>query len=446
MTANPFDRLAESAVFKDESVLEENYRPTEIVGRDDEITELTENLREVFNGSTPKNLFINGPNGTGKTVLADYILDRLKSHPESAVDLHTKHIQCIHTQDGYHLAIKAVNQFRENPENCLHPGLDADIVYDHLWDELDSIGDESSDTPTTIIFVLDELGTVDDISNFVYSISRARKAGFVENVNVGFIATSDDATAFDANALESRTASSLKLRSMSLSPYDANQLRTVLYQRVGTAFRNTTVVNDATGRSLRDEADFKEDNSYSIESDVLDEGVIPVAASLGARNHGGDARKALDLLLESGHIAEMDGNGVVTEDHVYRAEEKLERDELAGLLKELDGTKQVVSYALATLLAEEQTPRTRLVYERYESLVTQQGYDAVSERRVRDVLNELSTHGLTTKQNITSDRGQYDVHGLDGYSVNRTLSALSSVIDFYGVHTSVADFESVQND
>ncbi len=443
MQENPFNRLAESVVFRDNHVLDEEYCPEAIVGRDEEIAAVTNKLREVFDGETPKNLFITGPNGTGKSVLAKYILEQLRAHPHKSVNLKTKHINCVHTPDGYHLALKAVNQFREDPKDHLHAGIDKDVAYDHLWKELDNVADESSEDPTTVMFVLDELGTVDDISNFIYSISRARKAGFIENVNVGFVATSDDATVFDTDALESRTASSLRLRSMNLSPYDANQLRTVLYQRAGSAFRRTTVVNSDTGNEVTAEAEFDQTDSYKLDSETLADGVIPLAASLAARDYGGDARKALDLLWEAGQIAENEDSGTVTEDHVHRAEEKLERDELADLLNGLDGTKQAVAYALTTLLAEEKTARTRLVYERYQTLVQGEGYEPVSERRVREVLNELSTHGLTTKTNVTSNRGQYNVHGLDGYSVEKTLSAISSVLDFYGVHSSVTDFESV---
>ena len=105
-------------------------------------------------------------------------------------------------------------------------------------------------------------------------------------------------------------------------PYDAEQISDILKQRAKMAY------NDG----------------------VLGEMVIPLCAAFAAQEHG-DARRALDLLRVSGEIAERENQPQVLEEHVRRAQEKIEVDRVVEVVRTLPTQSKLVLYSII-LLAE----------------------------------------------------------------------------------------------
>lgn len=94
---------------------------------------------------------------------------------------------------------------------------------------------------------------------------------------MSLIGISSDLTFTDL--LDPRVRSSLGEEEIIFPPYNAEQLKDILYERTAKAF------NDGT----------------------LDDAVIPLCSAFAASEHG-DARRALDLLRVSGEIAERSGS------------------------------------------------------------------------------------------------------------------------------------------
>jgi cell division control protein 6 len=66
-------------VIKDISLLDPNEIVNEerIVGRDTQLDELTQALRVVINDRKPPNLFLYGPSGTGKSLIANAVCENI---------------------------------------------------------------------------------------------------------------------------------------------------------------------------------------------------------------------------------------------------------------------------------------------------------------------------------------------------------------------------------
>jgi len=100
-----------------------------------------------------------------------------------------------------------------------------------------------------------------------------------------------------------RVKSSFQHKELFFKPYDANQLREIMFNR-----------EDA------------------FQDGVLSEDVIPLSAAFAAQEHG-DARKAIDILRHAGEVAYEAGAEQVTEEHVRQAQQHAEKDRFRELVK-----------------------------------------------------------------------------------------------------------------
>src|SRR5207247_6659753 len=86
------------------------------------------------------------------------------------------------------------------------------------------------------------------------------------------------------------------------------------------------------------------------ENGTAADGVLQLIAALAAQEHG-DARRALDLLRVSAELAERQGDGHITEEHVQRAKNKIELDTVIEAVKSLPTPSKLILQGI--LLNEE---------------------------------------------------------------------------------------------
>jgi cell division control protein 6 len=204
-------------------------------------------------------------------------------------------------------------------------------------------------------------------------------------VKLGVIGISNDLDF--RNQLSSKVRSSLCEKEVSFSAYDAEELRLVLEQRKRVAFKD----------------------------DVLEDGVIAMCAAYGAKDSG-DARQALDLLLEAGDLARERNDAAVTEAHVQEARTRLQTDQVVEGIRNYSDHGQFVLYALTVLAKRDEIPaRTKDVLQTYQRIATEEGLDPVSERSVRDYLRELEQLGIisATEYNKGKRGGKYKEYQFD---------------------------------
>jgi cell division control protein 6 len=243
--------------------------------------------------------------------------------------------------------------------------------------------DEINNVDGTLILILDEVDHIKDDS-LLYKLSRAHEDGDIIDTFFGVVGISNDLR-YREN-LSSKVQSSLCEKVVSFSAYDADELVEVLSQRTQVAFHE-----DAVGQD-----------------------VISLCAAYGARNSG-DARKALDLLLESGDIARSSDSDTVEIEHVEQAKDRLETDQLLEGVKKYSTHGKLTLLALITLAEDKKTPcRSRSIHKRYVKICEKEVCEPVSNRAVRDYLSELEVLGITSSEtfNDGKDGGKYKKHQL----------------------------------
>lgn len=394
----------DTSVYENRDAVKDSYSPDKIVGRDDEIEDYMQSLQPVINGEEPDNIFVYGKTGVGKTAVTEYLTSELsQSASHYDIELSILKISCKGANTSYQTAIRLVNECRSSNEQLSQAGHAEWKVYEALWEELDALGG-------TILIVLDEIDNIRD-DELLYQLSRARGENNVTECKLGVIGISNELTYRDR--LNAEVRSSLGEKTVFFPPYDATELRDVLQRRANLAFKEG----------------------------ALSPGVLQLCAAFGAKDSG-DARKAITLLRESGDLARNENAEQVTEDHVQRARETVEIEEVVeGIGENLSENEQLTLYALATLTAQSATPsRTRRVYERYTQLANAAGREPVSNRRIRDFLAELESMNIVQQQQRSGGtNGNYNEHELV-HDVGDVLRGLTEILEAVGVHDSVTQY------
>lgn len=371
----------ERSIFRNHDVLDEEWTPEEIQGRDTEIEQYTECLQPVINGWQPKNIFLYGKTGVGKTVVTDSLLTDLeRDAQEWDVNLTVLKITCSNQTTSYQVAIRLLNELylQRGKSTIAETGYAQQDVFNKLWEELDDVGG-------TILLIMDEIDNVEDPDDILYQIPRARKNGNIENARLGIIAIANDYS-FTEN-LSPKAKSTLRETELHFSAYDSEELQDILEHRAEKAFHENAIEDD----------------------------VIPLCAALAA-NQAGDARMAMDLLLEAGEAAVSDGAATVTTEYIREAQERMESD---WVLEALNGISTQEHLALASVLTKEcegESPvRTSELFKRYESLCDEMGRDPLSQKATRENLNELSFQNVLNKyeENRGKEGGRYFEFELD---------------------------------
>ena len=336
------------------------YLPEVLPHREREIDRLAEILATALYGEKPSNVLIFGKTGTGKTAVVQYVGREL----EKAVKVYGKskvryiYLNCETVDTPYSVLQNIGNNFAITWEEQIpFTGWPIDKIFSTTRDYIDRWGGVA-------IVVLDEIDKLvsksgDDI---LYKITHLND--IMENSKISIIGISNELRFTDL--LDARVKSRLSEEKMIFSPYDAMQLRDILYERARIAIRE----------------------------DAVDDDVIDLCAAIAAQEHG-DARRAIDLLRISVEIAEREGAERVTENHVYLAKNKIELDCVAEAIRTLPLHSKVL--LLALVLSEESgrdSLTTGELYNIYKILSKKLDISPLTQRRVSDLITEMDTLGL----------------------------------------------------
>ncbi|WP_137285572.1 orc1/cdc6 family replication initiation protein [Halorussus salinisoli] len=353
-------------IFANKDLLKIGHVPEadRIVGRDDEISKLAKRLNGAVHGYSPENVMIYGKTGTGKSLVSRHVSQRAQNAADGDVDIGTAYLDCAEdnteTQAISSLAAK-LNDESVTGITVPHTGLSTSKYYKLLWETLDAQFD-------SIIIILDEIDLMNDDS-VLMKLSRAEEAGKID-CSVGIIAISNKIQYVDN--LNERVKSSFQHKELFFKPYDANQLREIMFNR-----------EDA------------------FHDDVLSDDVIPLSAAFAAQEHG-DARKAIDILRHAGEVAYEDGADQVTEHHVRQAQQHAEKDRFRELVSGAPTQAKAALLALTELSvnSNDEAFLTSRVYDRYELICEHLDMDVLSVRRFRDILKEQAFLGVVEIEKI----------------------------------------------
>jgi len=262
---------------------------------------------------------------------------------------------------------------RQFGEDIPMTGWPTDQVFQKFREALDS-------QEQVLIVILDEIDKLvkkgDDV---LYNLSRINSN--LKRAKVSLIGVSNDLKFTEF--LDPRVKSSLGEEEIIYPPYDADQIRDILYQRAVMAYHDN----------------------------VLDNSVIPLCAALAAQEHG-DARRALDLLRVSGEIAERCEDKIVTEVHARRAQDKIEVDRIVEVVRTLPTQSKLVLFSIVVLNISAQNQNISLqnittgeVYNVYRKLCKFIDMDTLTQRRVTDLMSELDMLGIINA--VVVSKGRY---------------------------------------
>ncbi|HJJ56305.1 MAG TPA: cell division control protein Cdc6, partial [Methanocorpusculum sp.] len=176
--------------------------------------------------------------------------------------------------------------------------------------------------------------------------------------------------------LDPRVRSSLSEEELVFPPYDASQLQDILTQRAQIA----------------------------LQPGVINEGVIQLCSALAAQEHG-DARRALDLLRVSSEIANRDKSDKIDESHVYRAQEKIEKDTFMECVSTLPIHGKMVLCSMLLISKTGQKVFTNgSIYHIYCSIAEECNTTPLTPKSIRNYTNELNMLGIVSTNNVSHGR------------------------------------------
>lgn len=385
-------------VFENERALMEEWVPDRLPEREPELEEIAKSFRTTIrSGIEPKNVLISGKTGQGKTVTARVVLEELHNYcQENDIDLRTFEVSLKDVNTAYQSVGKILTKIE--PETTERPkGLSLTDLNERMFRRLDDIGGY-------IVFFLDEIDNLGSDDDLLYQLPRARSNGKITNAHLSIIGISNDLQ-FKQD-LSAKTKDSLYENEVHFDPYDADELRSILYDRVETAFK----------------------------PDAVDKGVVGLAAAWTAKDTG-SARQAIRLLHEAGDIACVEGSDVVTEAHLDDARDELEEVNIVNKLKDLTINDQALLMALAILESRGDTPaRTKEVYSEYKRVADAIGTTQLTSRSIRDKLTNLDTYNLamTHKRTGGVQGGDYYLSELR-VNLDSLLEGFEHVEEFGGI-------------
>jgi cell division control protein 6 len=361
-----FDNILErEQIFVNKEVLRHSYTPLELPHRKIEIHKLAFILAPALKNETPSNILIYGKSGTGKTIVSKFICKELeKTGKKKKKPIQTIYLNCEITDTKYRVLANLAKHFKKE---IPFTGWPTDKVYASFLKAVDN-------KKRSIVILLDEIDKLvqKDEGDILYNLTRINDD--LKKARISIIGISNNLKFTDY--LDARVQSSLGGEDIVFSPYNAQQLEDILKQRSEIAFQQG----------------------------VVGEFVIPLCAALAARDHG-DARKALDLLRVSGELAEREGSDKITEEHVRKANDKIESDTVLEASRTLPTQSKLVLYTIICL--DERGGRTITtgeVYDTYKKLCKYARIDSLTQRRVSDLILELDMLGILSSKVVSKGR------------------------------------------
>ena len=136
------------------------------------------------------------------------------------------------------------------------------------------------------------------------------------------------------------------------------------------------------------------------------EDVIPLVGAFAAQRSG-YARTALDLLYTAGNLATNEDAEQVTEEHVRRAEDKIQQGAIVTEVNQLSTQGKIVTLTLVRLHEEGELPsKLDKIYAWYETNANKIDTDVVTPRTINNILNDLMLNGVVTTKEVN--------HGVKG--------------------------------
>jgi len=260
---------SEESLFKDDVALDFSFQPKPMKYREQQQRYMANCIKPLFQKRNGKNLLVYGVPGIGKTLACKQILAELEEQADEIIPLY---VNCWNKNTSFKIFLEICDL------------LDYKLTQNKATDELFKVVKEILNKKS-VVFVFDEIDKVEDF-DFLYSILED-----VYRKTIIMITNYKDWL----NNLEERVSSRLMLDKLEFKPYNLEETKGILKQRIDYAFVPGVLEEDAFELILK----------KTMELEDIRAGLTLLKeAGLSAENRASkkivldDAKKAIDNLDE----------------------------------------------------------------------------------------------------------------------------------------------------
>jgi archaeal cell division control protein 6 len=352
------DIIDSNTLFLDKQVVKPNYPLKsihDILHREAEIEKYYIYLKDIFQNISPNNIFIYGKAGVGKTILTKWVLTEIKNEAKKReIELTIVNVKCDISKT----------------ENAIWQTINDQMPIPEL-EERKRIGNSISKHakyfeylvnkyPGIIIIVLDEIDKASspEIINKIIRMESKASGQFPCVIGI-----TNDLYLYDK--FPPYLLSVLSQHELVIKPYDAEQLIDIINARIEMAFK----------------------------PGVIGESVAAICAAFSAQDNG-EARRAVDLLRISGELAEERKSPLVEEIDVRNANNVVEVERVTEVIRSLPTQTKITLLACIYVQNSNMESITSKVYIFYKKICNFLEIEALSQRRMGDLINELDMLGI----------------------------------------------------
>lgn len=290
-------------LFKDEAVLYPDFLPDQLLERERETNELVFALKPASAGGKPRNLFVYGSPGTGKTAVTRFVLKQLQEYSGKAKPVL---VNCFEANSRH-----AVLSFLAEKFGAIAPK--RGVGSEEIYAELLGSWKRSGAVPIIVLDEADQLLSTEDGSKLLYDLLRVSE---LQKTRTGVIIISNDSELLVQ--LDERVKSSLSAQQLFFEKYSPSQLKTILSERAKLAFLPEAVNSE----------------------------IVSLTAGHAAKM-GGDCRIGIECLLAAGREAEKQNSEKILPGHLHKVFASVDKVSLEKRLIYLNPTEIMVLKQIA---------------------------------------------------------------------------------------------------
>ena len=338
---------AEASIFRNEGVLDPDYRPDTILHREDEMKNIASWISPLNAKRRPLNGLIHAPSGLGKTASIVYLLQKLDNETSG---IGSVYINCWKIRSRYSILSEIARQLSII---LTKRGYTSEEIWELVQGKLSSM--------KGLVVVLDEAEKLllKDGQEVLYDLTRT------DNISVILVAQSSEFLSM----LDRRSASSLNFMEQEYEPYTIEQIKGILQERAELAFSPKSIPEGFVNSCSRISYEF-----------------------------GSDIRVGIECMRYAGRIAEQKG-GKLDLKHIQEARKHIGTAKVKSLIGNLsDQEKKILSVIVE--LRKNGPVHTGALLEKLGN----RGID-LSRTMVMEYLKRLKQFGLVRTQVKMIDSG-----------------------------------------
>lgn len=363
------DGLSTPDIFRDQSKLDFDYIPEELLYRDEEGRTLVNLLRPMLKDKLSQNILITGPVGTGKTALVKrFSIDIMEVTAERNIMLECIHVNCRRRRSESMVMSKIINHFQPNfPDR----GFTVNEMQRILMKDI------KKRAGCKVLVILDEVDSLIRHSgcDLLYSLSRFNEEEPYLKGSISLILISQNPI---YDILDEATLSTIKRTNrIDMKKYNKEQLWGIIEKRASLAFLDDVV----------------EYSVYELIADIASE--------------WGDARYAIELLETAGMMAQQKGERHINAEHIRAARASTSQGIDGGKLSTLTTHQKITLLAVARGLVKDTYISTGDVETFYNLVCEEYGEKPRKYTQFWKYIQALIGEGLIGARKVTKG-----IHGM----------------------------------